>query len=288
MHAEQYTVSLLCKYLRVSRGGYYAYIKRESSERQKANDELIISIRDIHEQSGRVYGSPKIHAALNQQDMPCSLGKVKRLMRLEGIYAQLGRKYKRRKAAKRDIKTTENLLVKDQFEITHINQVYYADITFIPTDEGWLYLAAVMDAYSRRIVGYAMQNNIKTDLIIQALRMAVRQRRPTPGLIHHSDRGSQYTSYAFKRELESWNIRPSFTAKGACLDNAYIESFFSNLKKEIVYKTAFETRGQARTTIFKYINVTYNRFRLHSSLGYKSPETFESIESASNLEKLAA
>lgn len=288
MHAELYTVSLLCKYLKVSRSGYYAYLKREPSLRRQANDELVISIRDIHERSGQTYGSPKIHAALNQQDFPCSLGRVKRLMRLEGIYAQLGRKYKRRKASKHEIKTTENLLTKDQLGITHINQVYYADITFIPTAEGWLYLAAVMDAYSRRIVGYAMQDNMRTDLIIQALRMAIRQRRPTPGLIHHSDRGSQYTSYAFARELDAQGIRASFTAKGACLDNAYIESFFASLKKELVYRTTFETREEARTVVFEYIHVTYNRFRLHSSLAYRSPETFESLESARSLEKLAA
>lgn len=145
-----------------------------------------------------------------------------------------------------------------------------------------------MDAYSRRIVGYAMADNMKTDLIIQALRMALRQRRPAPGLIHHSNRGSQYTSYAFERELNSQGIRASFTATGAYLDNAYIESFFASLKKEVIYKATFETREQARIAIFEYINVTYNRFRLHRSLRYRSPETFESLESARSLEMLAA
>ncbi len=288
MHAETYPVTLLCRLLAVSSSGYYSYLKQEPSKRQLTNDELLTQIRDIYEQSGQTYGSPKIHAELTNRGIPCSLDKVKRLMRLEGIYAKLGRKYKRKKAAKREIEKTENLLIKEQTQITKINQVYYADITFIKTLEGWLYLAAIMDAFSRRIVGYAMADHMKTDLIIQALRMAIKQRGCVQGLIHHSDRGSQYTSYAFERELGSWGIKASFTETGACLDNAYIESFFASLKKELVYKTTFATRDEARTAIFKYINITYNRFRLHSSIGYKSPQAFEALENNKNLELLAA
>lgn len=288
MHAESYPVNLLCKRLSVSRSGYYASLQRKPSTRQKANDELLISIQEIYEQSGQVYGSPRIHAKLFSQKMPCSLGRVKRLMRQEGIYAKLGRKYKRKKATKREIAYTENLIIKEKTQITSINQVWYADITQVKTTEEWFYLAAIMDAYSRRIVGYAMADNMKTDLIIQALRMAIKQRRPAKGLMHHSDRGSQYTSYVFERELKSKGIRASFTSTGACLDNAYIESFFSSLKKEMVYKTTFSTREEARTAIFDYINVTYNRFRLHSSLQYKSPETFEALEVNKNVELIAA
>jgi transposase InsO family protein len=287
MHTEHYPVNLLCKRLAVSRSGYYAYLKRKPSKRQQANDELLSFIRAIHEQSGQVYGSPRIHAELFNQKMPCSLGRVKRLMRQEGIYAKLGRKYKHKKA-KREIAYTENLIIKEQTQITSINQVWYADITQVKTSEGWFYLAAIMDAYSRRIVGYAMADNMKTNLIIQALSMAIKQRRPANGLMHHSDQGSQYTSYAFERELKSQGIRASFTSTGACLDNAYIESFFASLKKEKVYKTTFNTREEARAAIFEYINITYNRFRLHSSLSYKSPETFEALQSQSSLEKLAA
>lgn len=278
---------MLCKRLRVTRSGYYAYLKRKASARQQANDDLILSIREIYEQSGQVYGSPKIHRELWNRDKPCALGRVKRLMRQEGIYAKLGRNYQRKKAPKREIEFTENLLIKEQSLITELNQVWYADITQVKTEEGWLYLAAIMDAYSRRIVGYAMADNMKTDLIIQALRMAIKQRGSIKGLIHHSDRGSQYTSYAFERELSSQGIRASFTAAGACLDNAYIESFFASLKKERVYNTTFDTREHARAAIFEYINVFYNRFRLHSSLGYKSPETFEAIQHNA-LELLAA
>ncbi len=196
-------------------------------------------------------------------------------MRQEDIYAKLGRSYRRKKASKSEIESTDNLLIKEQIQITRINQVWYSDITQIRTTEGWLYLAAIIDAFSRRVVGYAMADNMETDLIIKALRMAIKQRGSIRGLIHHSDRGSQYTSYAFERELKSQDIRASFTATGACLDNAFIELFFASIKKELIYKTALTTRERTRTVIFEYINITYNRFRLHSSISYKSPETFE-------------
>jgi putative transposase len=219
-----------------------------------------------------------------QQGRTDSLGKVKRIMRAEGIYACPPHRYQvLRETGSLE---TKNLLV--DLEITHINQVWYADITYIYTQEGWLYLAAILDAYSKRVVGYAMAETMQTDLIIQALRMAVKQRQPAEGLIHHSDRGSQYTSYAFQGELSAWSMTASFTGTGACLDNAYIESFFATLKKELLYARAssFSTRQEARTAIFDYIYAFYNRQRLHSSLAYTSPEYFE--RSLDNLEKLAA
>ena len=275
MHAEDHPVSSLCKHLKVSKSGYYAHFKREPSARQQANDDLITSIREIYEQSRQTYGSPRIHAELLNRGKRCSLGRIKRLMRREGIYAEVGRSYRRKKTAKREIETTENLLIKEQIQITRINQVWYSDITQVRTTEGWLYVAAIIDAFSRRAVGYAMDDNMETDLIIKALRMAIKQRGSVKGLIHHSDRGSQYTSYAFERELKSQDIKASFTATGACLDNAFMESFFASIKKELVYRTTLTTREGIRTVIFEYINITYNRFRLHSSIGYKSPEAFE-------------
>ena len=273
-HTQQYGVSQLCEFLGVSRSGYYASLKRQPSKRQQDDAALLGMIREIHRQSAHCYGSPRIHQTLVQQGESCSLGRVKRLMRQGGIYARLGKRF-RKARTKREIEITANLLKQEALKVTAINQLYYADITLIPTNEGWLYLAAVMDAYSRRIVGYAMHDNMQTDLIIQALRMAARQRRPPKGLIHHSDRGSQFTSHAFTRELAAWGFRQSFTATGACLDNAYIESFFATLKKELVYQTTFAGRDQARNALFAYINVTYNRYRLHSSLGYQSPDAFE-------------
>lgn len=174
-------------------------------------------------------------------------------------------------------------LLKEKSDLSAINQVWYVDITYIHTLEGWLYLAGVIDGFSKRLVGYAMAEHMKTDLVIQALRMAVKHRRPDEGLIHHSDKGTQYTSYAYQAELATWSMKPSFTGTGACLDNAYIESFWATLKKELVYTTTFATREDARAAIFEFIEVFYNRYRLHSALGYKSPVAFESLPSATEL-----
>ena len=288
MHAADYGVSQLCQSLEVSRSGYYASLSWQPSKRQQENEGLVTLIRKVHQQSAQRYGSLRIHQALVQQGKPCSLGRVKRLMRQAGIYAKLGKRSQKVRAG-RETLVMENLLKQEDIAVTTINQRYYADITLIPTKEGWLYLAAVMDAYSRRIIrrlgasltGYAMNDNMQTDLVIQALRMATKQRRPPKGLIHHSDRGSQFTSHAFARELVSWGFRQSFTATGACLDNAYIESFFATLKKELVYQNAFATREEARNALFAYINMTYNRYRLHSSLGYQSPDAFEATSTNS-------
>lgn len=243
---------------------------------------LLEQITDIFEASSKRYGSPRIHAELRKCGIICSLKRVKRLMRQAGIYALPKRKYQRRKTPQ-TLRATANLLVPKP-EITSANQVWYSDITFVKTEEGWLYLAAVMDAYSKRIVGYAISDHMKTDLVIQALRMARTQRRVSRGLIHHSDKGSQYTSTAYTRALTAAGMRASFTGTGACLDNAYIESFFATLKKELVYQTTFATRKQAQAAICDFILMYYNSWRLHSSLSYQCPNDFE----AQSLERLAA
>ena len=283
VHSQHYPVVLLCRLLAVLRSGFYDYLARKSqgpSAREQEKAFLVEKIKAIHDDSEKRYGSPRIHAELRKQQLSCSLWRVKRLMRREGIDGMSKRKFKPKKASQKE--AGPNLLADS--DISRINQVWQSDITFIPTDEGWLYLAAVMDSYSRRIVGYAMDASMKTELVIQALRMAVKQRRPAKGLIHHSDRGSQYTSYAFSRELAAQEIIASFTAKGACLDNAAIESFWATLKKELVYPGRFATREEARSKVFEYITVFYNRQRLHSSLGYNSPADFE----IQDLERLAA
>ncbi len=285
VHSQHYPVVLLCRLLAVSRSGFYDYLARKCqgpSAREQQNAQLVEKIKAIHDKSEKRYGSPRIHAELKKQQISCSLWRVKRLMRQEGIYGVSKRKFKPKKASQKVLEAGLNLLANS--EISHINQVWQSDITFIPTDEGWLYLAAVMDSYSKRIVGYAMDASMKTELVSQALRMAVKQRRPAKGLIHHSDRGSQYTSYAFNRELAAQEMIASFTAKGACLDNAAIESFWATLKKELVYPGRFATREEARLKVFEYIEVFYNRQRLHSSLGYNSPADFE----VQGLERLAA
>ena len=262
--------------MRVSRSGFYDYVQRTHrapTERRQETAALVSAIKAIHEESKKRYGSPRIHAELKKRGYICSLLRVKRLMRQEGIYALPERKYKRRKTPETLLETANMLIPKPT--IVKANQVWYSDITFIKTAEGWLYLAAVMDAYSKRIVGYAMAEHMKTDLVIQALRMAAKQRHCPRGLICHSDKGSQYTSYAYQDELSTQGMRPSFTGTGACLDNAYIESFFATLKKELVYQSDFETREKARLAISEFINMYYNSWRLHSSLGYQCPNDFE-------------
>lgn len=284
-HQHHYPVKRLCDVMNVSRSGFYGFlgrVHREPSERKQADESLREQISVIFRESYKRYGSPRIHAELQKRQVVCSLRRVKRLMREAGIYAVPKRKHEHRKTPEVLLETT-NLLVPKP-DIVAANQVWYSDITLIRTTEGWLYLAAVMDAYSKRIIGYAMAEHMQTDLVIQALRMGVRQRRVPKGLIHHSDKGSQYTSYAYGRELAAWGMRPSFTGTGACLDNAHIESFFATLKKELVYQTTFATREKARLAVFEFIEGYYNRWRLHSSLDYRSPTEFE----AQNLERLAA
>lgn len=257
-------------------------LERAPTAKKVKESKLVNEIKAIHEESKKRYGSPRIHAELRRRSFTCSLAKVKRLMRQEGIYAVSERKYKRRKTIATLIKKTNLLIPKP--DIVRANQVWYSDITFIKTAEGWLYLAAVMDAYSKRIVGYAMADHMRTDLVIKALRMATKQRHFQKGLIHHSDKGAQYTSYAYQRELASWRMRPSFTGTGACLDNAFIESFFATLKKELVYQAHFQTRDGARLATVDFISMYYNSWRLHSSLAYQTPNEFE----AGDLERLAA
>ena len=276
-HQTEFRIGLMCQLLKVARSSYYAFSKlavKEPSKRQLDNQILLEKIRIIFEKNKSGYGSPRIHKTLLQQGDRCSLGRVKRLMRAAGLYAINIKKYKA-KQEKSEIKETKNLLLEPSNRATTINQVWHSDITYVPTDEGWLYLAGSMDSFSKRIVGYAMADTMKTDLVIQALRSAVNRRKPKAGLIHHSDKGSQYTSYLFQAELKSQNMQASFTGTGACLDNAMIESFWASLKKELIYQCHFKTRAEARSAIFEYIEVYYNRERLHSSLLYQTPNGFE-------------
>jgi putative transposase len=283
-HQAHYPVSWLCEFLDVSRSGYYAYLNHQPSKREQANQELVKVIKDIHQQSRQRYGSPRVHKTLQAQGEEASAGRVKRLMRREGLYSIVTPDFKPKLQEQQQpgLELT-NLLKQDAVEVTTINQVWYVDITYIPTLEGWFYLAGVLDGFSKRMVGYAMADHMKTDLVLQALRMAVKHRQPDTGLIHHSDKGTQYTSYAYQAELGTWGMRPSFTGTAACLDNAFIESFWATLKKELVHQTTFATREEARAAIFEFIEVFYNRYRLHSTLGYKSPASFESLVSSSTL-----
>jgi transposase InsO family protein len=285
-HQSEFPEGLMCQLFKVARSSFYAYGQRSTkgpSKRKEGNTILLGKIKVIFEQSKRRYGNPRIHKKLLQQGDRCSLGRVKRLMRQAGLYAVSARKYKP-KQDNAEVTDTKNLLLEPANKPTAINQVWHSDITYVPTDEGWLYLAGVMDGFSTYFVRYAMSDNMKTDLVIQALHSAITRRKPSQVIIHHSDKGSQYTSYRFQAELNYHNIRASFTGTGACLDNAIIESFWAMLKKELIYHTHLKTRDEARLAIFEYIEVfcqrsaealPSNREPLYIALPYQMPHGFE-------------
>lgn len=275
-HQPRYPVGQQCRVLDVSRSGYYAW--RERRQRKKKQEEtyraLIEHIRRIHKKSRRTYGSPRVHAELRAEGVVCNHKRVARVMRLEGIQ---GRR-KRRKVLTTDSRhaypVAPNLL-KREFTAEAANEKWVADITYIPTREGWLYLAAVLDLYSRKIVGWSMSHQITADLVEDALRMALYERQPDPGLLHHSDRGSQYASEQIHRIMVANHIEVSMSRTGNCYDNAVIESFFSTLKCEWVHHQNYKTRMEASRDIFEYIAGFYNTVRRHSALGYLSPNQFE-------------
>lgn len=264
----------MCRGLEVSRSGYYAWKTRSESPRAKENKQLIEQICEVHAKSRRTYGSPRIHKALQNQGIWCGRNRVARLMRINGIIAQRQLRYKRSTATKSGRIFAENLL-KRQFNVDVPNRVWAGDLTCLWTGSGWLHLAVVMDLYSRRVIGWAMSRRMTEELTKSALNMALMNRRPQGELIHHSDQGSQYSSQTFRGLLTQHGIQPSMSRLGNCYDNAVVESFFKTVKIELVKERRFKTREEARTMLFEYIEVFYNRKRLHSTLGYMSPAEFE-------------
>ena len=271
---SQYPVRMMCRLLEVSRSGYYAWRVRPESQRAKTDRELLTRIRQIHADSDGVYGAVKIAAELNEQGCPCGRHKVARLMRRAGLKGCPKTTFK--VTTQRDPKhaVADNLL-QQNFAAENPNERWASDITYIRTRQGWLYLAVVLDLYSRRIVGWSMSRWITRHLVISALNMAVDQRLPGEELIHHSDRGSQYTSDDFRDELEKHNIACSMSGTGNCYDNAVVESFFGLLKRERVNRKYYSTRDDAKQDIFDYIECFYNRKRRHGYLGNISPAAFE-------------
>ena len=275
-HAAEHSVSLMCRVLEVSRSGYYAWCNRKPSKREQENQVLVEHIRKEHQASRQTYGSPRIHRALVRQGKSCGKHRVARLMQTHRI---VGKKVKKRypiTSRRRPGAMAAPNLLKQAFSAYKPNEKWAADITNVGTEEGWLYLAVVMDLFSRRIVGWAMADHMETSLAEDAIQMAFKTRHPKAGLLHHSDQGSQYTSYAYQHELGKHSIQVSMNRVGNCYDNAVVESFFSTLKTECA-DHRFLTRGQAKQVIFEYIEVWYNRLRLHSSLNYLSPLEFEQI-----------
>jgi len=275
-HAGEFSVKRMCRLLKVSRSGYYAWKHRSPSQREQANQALLKQIKAVYLVSNRTYGSPRIYRHLRGEGLFCSRNRVARLMQLNQIVAV--------KAPRRSPVTTKQRLgakvapnvLNRNFAAQAPNQKWAVDITYIDTAEGWLYLAVVLDLYSRRIVGWAMSDRINTHLVNQALKMAFLSRQPAEGLLHHSDRGSQYTSGSYLDQLNQHHCTVSMSRSGNCYDNAVVESFFATLKVECAH-TPFNTRAHARTTIFEYIEAWYNRQRLHSSLGFMSPVMFEQV-----------
>jgi putative transposase len=274
-HKEQWPVRWLCQTLGVCPAGYYAWRRCPRSMAEQRRHLLLVEIRAIHAQFKARYGSPRIHAELVARGHDCCVNTVAKLMREVGIAGKTARKFRCTTTdSDHDLPVAENLLDR-QFDAAAPNESWVADITYIPTREGWLYLAAVEDLYSRRVVGWAMDEHRESRLVVDALAMAVQRRLPDEGLLAHSDRGSQYASEHYQRLLAKHGITCSMSRRADCWDNAPMESFFASLKKELVHDADFATRVEARAAIFEYIEVFYNNQRRHSSLGYVSPAEYE-------------
>ena len=273
-HQDQFPVHRMCSVLEVSASGYYAWQARPLSGRAQANRKLVTEIRDIHAQSRQTYGSPRVYAELMARGFSASKNRVARLMRKENIHSRRTKKRKVTTDSRHSYPIAPNLLQRD-FQAASPNEKWLGDITFIPTGEGWLYLAAILDLFSRKVIGWAMDETLESVLVEQAFQMAVQNRKLVEGLLHHTDRGSQYASGSYQNLLTAFDIQVSMSRTGDCFDNAPMESFFSTLKCEQVHLQNYSTRAEARTDIFAYIEGFYNRTRRHSSLGYLSPEEFE-------------
>ena len=266
----------MCQALNVSPSGYYAWRKRPVSAREMANRELYKKIEAVYNDNYGTYGSPRVYLELKAQGVACSENRVARLMRLRGLQAKQVRRYKSTTKRNKKHPVAPNLLKRD-FTADQPDHKWLSDITYIPTREGWLYLAAILDLYTRRIVGWAMSERMTAALTIDALKMAICQRRPGTGFIHHSDQGSQYTDGTYQALLQKHGGQASMNGVGSWYDNAPMESFFGTLKSELVHHHVYRSRDEARSDLFYYIEGFYNRRRRHSSLDYLSPEAYEHL-----------
>jgi putative transposase len=270
----QYPVEVLCRMMAVARSGFYAWCHRPMTRRAQQNQHLLAQIQLCHRESKGCYGRPRIHRDLCAQGLRISRHRVARLMRRHGLRGVCRRRAPYRPRPTPPAIMAANVLQRD-FTATHPNQKWAADITSIPTREGWLYVAVLVDVYSRRIVGWAMAERVTTELTTTALTMALQQRPLTVGLLHHSDRGSQYAAVAYQQQLVVHGIQCSMSRPGNCWDNAVVESFFATLKTELIDRYRFQTRQEAKSAIFSYVEGFYNQRRRHSTLGYLSPVEFE-------------
>ena len=269
-----FPIQLMCRMLGVWRSGYYDWRDRPPSRRSREDTALTEKVREIHRRSRETYASPRVHAELRALGTRCGRKRVERLMQEAGLRGCVrGRRKRTTRRSGRAIVAKD--LLQRSFAATQIDKVWVADITYVATREGFLYLAFILDIHSRRIVGWAMENHLRTEIVVDALQMAIWRRKPAPGLVHHSDQGVQYTALSFSERLREVGITPSMGRTGSALDNAMAESFVSTLKAELVSRMEFPTRQAAKTAIFEYLETFYNTRRLHSSLGYRSPADFE-------------
>lgn len=271
---QEHPVRLLCRIFNVSPSGFYSWLSRDDGPKAAEEMRLVQLMEKIHLGSRKNYGSPRVHQILRGIGESISEDKVARLMRKYGIRARTKRKFRCTTDSKHKYPVAANKL-DQKFKASEANRIWVGDITYIGTDEGWLYLACLMDIFSRKIVGWAFSERIDRELVIRALKMAVNSRNPTNGLLHHTDRGSQYASHDYQELLDLFGMDPSMSRKGNCYDNSMMESFFATLKREHVYWEKYETRAQAKQSVFHWIEATYNRERIHSGIGYLTPEQFE-------------
>jgi putative transposase len=264
----------MCSLFNVSRSGYYEWTRRKESNRKKRRKQLEKQIRRIFFDSRQLYGSPKVWQVLKRQGVHVSQKTVARIMKELGLKSRTVKKYKATTNSKHNLPVADNVL-NQQFTAKKPNEVWMGDITYVPTDEGWLYLASIEDLCTRKIVGFHMDERMTKSLVLEALDQAYRHQRPRAGVLHHSDRGSQYASNDYQERLKTYNMKGSMSRKGNCYDNACIESFHSILKKELIYLEKFKTRQEARERIFEYITCFYNGKRIHSSIGYFTPNEYE-------------
>ena len=271
-----YPLKMLCRVLQVSRSGFYAWARRGSSHRELEDRKLKAEVVAIHKASRKTYGSPRVHAELQAREIAVSRKRIARLMREAGLTGLPPRPFRHTTDSDHDQPVAENVLDR-QFEVTAPNQAWAADVTYVRTWEGWLYLAVVIDLYSRRVMGWALADHLRTDLVQGALHMALGLRQPGSNLVHHSDRGSQYASKDYRDLLAERKICCSMSRRGNCWDNAVVESFFGTLKTELIYRRPWPSRHDAEAAIGEYLEVFYNRHHRHSYLGFLSPADYEEL-----------
>jgi putative transposase len=273
-YKDAWPVTVMCNTLGVSPAGFYAWRQRPRSEQEQRRDALLVEIRTVHAEVKQRYGSPRIYKELQAKGVECCVNTVAKLMHDNDIRSKTARKFRNTTDSNHPLPVADNILDR-QFNPSGPNEKWVGDITYIPTREGWLYLAVIEDLYSRKVVGWSMADHMESRLVVDALEMAVTRRLPGVGLLAHTDRGSQYASDHYQRLLEKHGIECSMSGVGQCWDNAPMESFFASLKKELVHHEDYQTRAEARASIIEYIEMFYNNVRLHSSLGYVSPAAYE-------------